>query len=244
MKAADIYDKSLGRLCIFLVDLNRMQNTVINNDICITVNRKKTFISFVSVCNMFQSCGPSSGINKWRWSTEPKHVAYTDEANKSLLPLTVIHANIGMLHHDGIPPKKKKSQTGLKWSKIEFYILQVARIDFFFTKAQQPPVGQGLLIIEDSWSHSDTPHSIGFLWTRNQLVPETSTLQHTNILAPGGIQTHNPGKRAAADSRLRPLSHWNRQLQQTTTTKRHRNSSVSSEHKILHPPPPKKTGLF
>jgi hypothetical protein len=30
-------------------------------------------------------------------------------------------------------------------------------ISVFFTMAQQPPVGQGLLIIEDSWSHSDTP---------------------------------------------------------------------------------------
>jgi hypothetical protein len=30
--------------------------------------------------------------------------------------------------------------------------------------AQQPQVGQGVLIIEDSPSHSDTPHSVGLLW--------------------------------------------------------------------------------
>jgi len=29
-------------------------------------------------------------------------------------------------------------------------------------------VGQGLLIMEASLSHSDTPHSVGLLWTRDQ----------------------------------------------------------------------------
>ena len=34
-------------------------------------------------------------------------------------------------------------------------------------------------------------------------------LQHTDIQAPGGIQTRNPINRLAAVSRLRPLGHWN-----------------------------------
>jgi len=38
-----------------------------------------------------------------------------------------------------------------------------------------PPVGQGLLIIEASRSHSDTPHAVGLLWTSDQVVAETST---------------------------------------------------------------------
>jgi hypothetical protein len=33
---------------------------------------------------------------------------------------------------------------------------------------------------------------------------------NTNIRAPGGIQTHDPSKRAAADPRLRPHGHWDR----------------------------------
>jgi len=37
------------------------------------------------------------------------------------------------------------------------------------------------LIIEDSRSHSDTPHSVGLLWTSGQPVAETSTWQHTTI---------------------------------------------------------------
>jgi hypothetical protein len=36
-------------------------------------------------------------------------------------------------------------------------------------------VGQGLLIIEASRSHSDTPHSVGLLWTSDQPDAETST---------------------------------------------------------------------
>jgi len=33
--------------------------------------------------------------------------------------------------------------------------------------AQHPHVGPGLIIIEASQSHSDTPHSVGFRWTNN-----------------------------------------------------------------------------
>ena len=42
-------------------------------------------------------------------------------------------------------------------------------------------MGQGLLIIEASRSHSDTPHSVGFLWTSDQPVADTSTWQHTTL---------------------------------------------------------------
>jgi hypothetical protein len=49
---------------------------------------------------------------------------------------------------------------------IYIYILSVA---------QQPLVSQGLLIVETSRSHSDTPHSVGLLWTSDQPVAETCT---------------------------------------------------------------------
>jgi len=45
--------------------------------------------------------------------------------------------------------------------------------------AQQPLVGQGLLIIETSRPHSDTPQSVGLHWTSDQADVETSTWQHT-----------------------------------------------------------------
>jgi hypothetical protein len=63
--------------------------------------------------------------------------------------------------------------------------------------ARQPLVGQGLLLVQALRSHSDTPHSVGLLLTRD-------------IHVPGGIQSRNPSKRAAADPHLRPCGHWDR----------------------------------
>jgi hypothetical protein len=36
----------------------------------------------------------------------------------------------------------------------------------------------------------------------------TQHSQETEIYAPGGIRTHNPSKRAAADPHLRPRGRW------------------------------------
>jgi hypothetical protein len=45
---------------------------------------------------------------------------------------------------------------------------------------------------------TDTPHSVGLLWTSGQ--PEnTQHSQESDIYAPGGIRTHNPSKRTAAN---------------------------------------------
>jgi hypothetical protein len=52
---------------------------------------------------------------------------------------------------------------------------------FFSPMAQQPLVGHGLLIIEASRSHSDTPHSVGLLWKSDQPVEETYTWKHTKL---------------------------------------------------------------
>jgi len=37
---------------------------------------------------------------------------------------------------------------------------------------QQPSVGQGFIIVEALRSHSDTPHSVGVLWTGDQLLKQ------------------------------------------------------------------------
>ena len=49
--------------------------------------------------------------------------------------------------------------------------------------AQQPPVCQALLIIHTSRSHSDTPHSVGTLWTSDQ-TDNNQHSQQTDIHAP------------------------------------------------------------
>ena len=73
----------------------------------------------------------------------------------------------------------------------------------------RPPNYRGLQ------SHSDTPHSVGLLWTSDRPDAKTSTLQQTTLTKdkhpyPGGIRTRNPSKRAAADSSIRPRGHWDR----------------------------------
>jgi len=60
------------------------------------------------------------------------------------------------------------------------FLISVVLIGYFFM-TRQPLVGQGLLIVEASLSHSDTPYSVGLLWTRDQSDVETSTLYHTTL---------------------------------------------------------------
>jgi hypothetical protein len=89
---------------------------------------------------------------------------------------------------------------------------------YIFSVVQQPAVGQRLLIVEASRSHSDTHHS---RWdssgrvigpTQRPLPDDTQHSQETNIHTPGGIRTQNSSKQAAEDPCLRPRGHWDRQL--------------------------------
>jgi hypothetical protein len=79
---------------------------------------------------------------------------------------------------------------------------------------QQPLVGQDLLIIEASVSHSDILHSVGLLWKSDWPDAETSlpeTTQHSqerDIHAHSGIRTRNRGKWATADPHLRSRSKY------------------------------------
>jgi hypothetical protein len=51
----------------------------------------------------------------------------------------------------------------------------------FFLHGATAPVGQDLLVIEASRSQSDSPQSVGLLWTNNQPDAETSTWPHTTL---------------------------------------------------------------
>ena len=50
-----------------------------------------------------------------------------------------------------------------------------------YNMARQPLLGQGLLIIKASRSHSGTPHSVGILWTSDQRVAERSFWKHATF---------------------------------------------------------------
>jgi len=62
---------------------------------------------------------------------------------------------------------------------VYFNIILSQILIFIFSSAQQPLVGQGPLINDHSRSYSDTPHSVGLLWTSDQPGAETYTLQYT-----------------------------------------------------------------
>ena len=117
-----------------------------------------------------------------------------------------------------------------------------SNISFFGGGAQQPPVGHGLLILEVSRSHSDTPHSVGLpgrviRTTRRPLPDNTQHSQETNIHASGGIWTHDLSSRAAADLRLRQRGHWDRHFDYLECLFKHKTytsfsvTSFSSAHK-------------
>jgi len=76
-----------------------------------------------------------------------------------------------------------------------------------------PPLGQDVLIVSASRSHSDTTHSVGLLWKSDQPVAETSTWQHTTITrdkhpCPGrdsNPQSQQKSARRPTPSTARPL---------------------------------------
>jgi hypothetical protein len=85
--------------------------------------------------------------------------------------------------------------------------------------------------------------SLGLLWTSDRSVAETYTWQHTplttNIHAPGGIWTNNLSGRTAADLRLRPRGHWDRQERVTrvnNTTTHYRVRIIRQNKIIFHTP--------
>ena len=82
----------------------------------------------------------------------------------------------------------------------------------------QPNSGVGHYVVEVSGSHNYTrarARALGLLWTSDQLVAEVAAWQHgkhyrrTSLLE---IGTRNPTSRAAADLRLWPHGHRDRQV--------------------------------
>jgi len=79
-------------------------------------------------------------------------------------------------------------------------------------------VDKVLLITKASRSHSDTPNSVGLLWTSDQpgvetvLPDNTQHSQETDLHAPGGIRIRYPSKRTAADPGLRSRGSWDRRV--------------------------------
>ena len=68
-----------------------------------------------------------------------------------------------------------------------------------------------LVTLKDTYIIGMSPPNEGSARRRGLYLYNTQHSRDANIHAPGGIRTRNPGKRAAADIRLRPRGHWDRQ---------------------------------
>jgi hypothetical protein len=80
---------------------------------------------------------------------------------------------------------------------------------YFSPMARQSPLGL-VLLYEVSRQHSNTPHSVGLLWTSDRPIAETSTRQHSTDERQ---KSHHPNKTAAANPRLRRRGDWYRLLE-------------------------------
>ena len=63
-----------------------------------------------------------------------------------------------------------------------------------------------LAIVGDSRSHSNTPHSVGLLWTSDHIVTQTSTRQHTTLTT-DGHHRHQAGFEPTFPKSERPQTH-------------------------------------
>ena len=111
---------------------------------------------------------------------------------------------------------KLGSSNGTRWLQVQFIAISLVlglQFSRFFGAAAQrgpwPPHSWGSCI-----THNDAPQSVGRVIrsTHRPLPDNTQHSQQTDIHAAGGIRTCNPSERTAAELRLRPCGHWDRQL--------------------------------
>ena len=74
---------------------------------------------------------------------------------------------------------------------------------FFLFMVQRVLVSQDLLITEASRSHSDTPHSVGLLWTSDRPGAKTTHSSHKKETSMRPADSNPQSQPAAAISRLR-----------------------------------------
>jgi hypothetical protein len=84
--------------------------------------------------------------------------------------------------------------------------------------AQQSLVGQGLLIIDASRSRSDTPHSVGLLWTSDQPDTEISSCSKHTTFTTDKTSRFPAGFEPVTASGRRPTPYTARPMGWTLTT--------------------------
>jgi hypothetical protein len=70
----------------------------------------------------------------------------------------------------------------ISWPNISDNSSSLSTPSLSFSTGAIAPVFQGVLFVEASRSHLDTPHSVGLLWVSDQSVAETSACKtHTHM---------------------------------------------------------------
>ena len=86
----------------------------------------------------------------------------------------------------------------IKLGRLNNYFITVTNTSrSIFSMAQQPLLGHGLLIIEVSQSHSDTPQSVVILWMTYQPVEDLCLTKHNThnretSVSPAGFEPTTP----------------------------------------------------
>jgi hypothetical protein len=109
------------------------------------------------------------------------------------------------------------------WASIQILHLWLKFLSFllsfllsFFLSFLVRPINWNCRGFFCTWSKSDTTHSVRILRKKDRPVAELVTWQNIPLVRdrklppPRKIRKHNPSKRGAVDSRLRPRGHWDR----------------------------------
>jgi hypothetical protein len=97
------------------------------------------------------------------------------------------------------------------WAQKLVNVFSFQRLDI-----PPPPKRARVSLLSTLHDHTQTHTTVGRTpldegsARRRYLYLTTQTLYKTNIHVPGGIRTHNPSKRFAADLRPRPRGRWDR----------------------------------
>jgi len=111
-----------------------------------------------------------------------------------------------------------KHDEPVEWSLWTLLDSAVARPALVFPWLDGLLADSGLLIVEASRSHSDTPHSVGLPmdeWSarrREFYLLARNTHKRQTSVPPGRIRTHIPSKWVTTDPRLGPLGHQHRRV--------------------------------
>jgi len=116
----------------------------------------------------------------------------------------ILHNSTYVSHVCKIPVTLRRCSEIIFHFSMVLHLTHSISLSILFPTVQQSLVRQGVLIIGVTRSHSDTPQSIGLLWTSDRSVADT---RYPRTQRDSNPQSH---KQEASNLHLRPLGHRDR----------------------------------